>query len=76
MKCRVIEIKKFENVLLASDFDGTLKTDDGEIPRDVLEAIEYFEENGVQYVSFTYTMPSSAGENDTGVVFIKGTPNA
>ncbi len=46
MKCRVIEIKKFENVLLASDFDGTLKTDDGEIPRDVIEAIEYFEENG------------------------------
>ncbi len=39
-------MKKFEKVLLASDFDGTLKDDNGIITNDVLEAIKYFEDNG------------------------------
>lgn len=37
---------KFENVLLASDFDGTLKNDDGVITDDVKSAINYFISNG------------------------------
>lgn len=37
---------KFEKVLLASDFDGTLKTDDGIITDDVKSAIKFFMDNG------------------------------
>ena len=37
---------KFKNVLVASDFDGTLKNDDGIITPDVIEKIQYFIENG------------------------------
>ena len=35
---------KFNNVLLASDFDGTLKNDAGIITDDVKSAIKYFME--------------------------------
>lgn len=37
---------KFKNVIIASDFDGTLKNDNGEITPDVIEKIKYFMENG------------------------------
>lgn len=37
---------KFKNVLLASDFDGTLKNDSGVITPDVIEAIKYFIKEG------------------------------
>lgn len=37
---------KFNNVLLASDFDGTLKNDDGIITDDVKTSIKYFMKNG------------------------------
>lgn len=37
---------KFKNVLLVSDFDGTLKNDNGIIADDVISAIRYFIENG------------------------------
>lgn len=37
---------KFKNVLLASDFDGTLKNDDGIITPDVISAIKYFIKEG------------------------------
>lgn len=37
---------KFENVLIASDFDGTLKNDEGIITDDVKDAIHSFIENG------------------------------
>lgn len=37
---------KFKNVLLASDFDGTLKNDNGEITKKDIEAIKYFIEEG------------------------------
>ncbi len=37
---------KFKNVLLASDFDGTLKNDDGIITQDVIEKIKYFIKEG------------------------------
>lgn len=35
-------MKKFENVLIASDFDGTLKDDEGNISKEVRDAIAYF----------------------------------
>ena len=37
---------KFKNVLLASDFDGTLKNDEGIITPDVIEKIKYFISEG------------------------------
>ncbi|MGN0527225.1 MAG: Cof-type HAD-IIB family hydrolase [Acutalibacteraceae bacterium] len=37
---------KFKNVILASDFDGTLKNDDGIITDDVKDKIKYFMDNG------------------------------
>ena len=37
---------KFDKVLIASDFDGTLKNDDGVITSDVRDAIKYFIDNG------------------------------
>ena len=42
-------MKKFDKVLLASDFDGTLKDDNGVITKDVLDAVRYFQENGGFY---------------------------
>ncbi len=39
-------IVKFDKVLIASDFDGTLKNDDGIISTDVIEAIKYFMSEG------------------------------
>ncbi|MEI6577884.1 MAG: HAD-IIB family hydrolase [Eubacteriales bacterium] len=39
-------MKKFEKVLIASDFDGTLKTDDGIITKEVRDAIAYFISEG------------------------------
>ena len=42
---------KFKNVLIASDFDGTLKNDEGIITPDVIEKIQYFIENEVQVPS-------------------------
>ena len=35
-------MNKFDKVLIASDFDGTLKTDEGVITKEVREAIAYF----------------------------------
>lgn len=37
---------KFDKVLIASDFDGTLKNDDGKITDDVINAIRYFMSEG------------------------------
>ena len=44
---------KFKNVLLASDFDGTLKNDDGIITDDVKSAIRYFMDNGGKFTVCT-----------------------
>lgn len=44
---------KFKNVLLASDFDGTLKNDDGIITPDVINAIKYFIKNGGKFTVST-----------------------
>lgn len=44
---------KFQNVLLASDFDGTLKNDDGVITEDVKDAIKYFMREGGKFTVCT-----------------------
>ena len=44
---------KFQNVLLASDFDGTLKNDNGEITDDVKSAIKYYMNNGGKFTVCT-----------------------
>lgn len=40
---------KFDNVLLLSDFDGTLNDDSGHTPQSVLDAVTYFENNGGRF---------------------------
>lgn len=37
---------KFDGYLIASDFDGTLKNDNGEIDRCVIDAVRYFQSEG------------------------------
>ena len=44
---------KFDKVLLASDFDGTLNDDRGETPASVLDAIRYFTANGGLFTAST-----------------------
>ena len=44
---------KFENVLLASDFDGTLADSDGKIPENVISAIKYFMSEGGRFTVCT-----------------------
>ena len=40
---------KFKNVLLASDLDGTLRNDKGEMTDDVKSAIRYFISEGGKF---------------------------
>ena len=44
---------KFKNVLLASDFDGTLADSDGKIPESVISAIKYFMSEGGRFTVCT-----------------------
>lgn len=44
---------KFKNVLLASDFDGTLANSDGKIPENVISAIKYFMSEGGRFTVCT-----------------------
>ena len=44
---------KFQNVLIASDFDGTLKDDNGVITDDVKDAIKYFISRGGRFTVCT-----------------------
>lgn len=43
-------MKKFENILLCSDIDGTLTYEVGKISKENLDAIEYFTENGGRFI--------------------------
>lgn len=50
---------KFEGILLVSDFDGTIQPYGGEIPKNNLEAIHYFiEEGGLFTISTGRSQPS------------------
>lgn len=44
---------KFKNVLLASDFDGTLADCNGKIPESVISAIKYFMSEGGRFTVCT-----------------------
>ncbi len=44
---------KYKNVLIASDFDGTLKTDDGIITDEVKDTIKYFMSEGGKFTVCT-----------------------
>ena len=44
---------KFDRVLIATDFDGTLNDDRGETPQSNLDAIRYFTENGGLFTACT-----------------------
>lgn len=44
---------KFKNVLLASDFDGTLADSNGKIPENVISAIKYFMSEGGKFTVCT-----------------------
>ena len=46
-------MKKFDKVLLVSDFDGTLNDDRGQTPLSVLDAIRYFTDNGGLFTAGT-----------------------
>ena len=53
---------RFKNVLLASDFDGTLADSSGKIPDGVISAIKYFMSEGGRFTvctgikAFTFTV--------------------
>ena len=55
-------MKKFENVLICTDLDGTLLGSDNKISRENLEAIEYFKSEGGFFTFITGRMPSCAEE--------------
>ena len=46
-------MKKFDKVLLATDFDGTLNDDRGNTPQCVSDAVRYFTENGGTFTACT-----------------------
>ena len=52
---------KFDGVLLASDFDGTLCAKDGEIPEANLRALEYFRAEGGRFTAATGRTPVTFG---------------
>lgn len=44
---------KFENCLIASDYDGTFYADDGSVPQNNINAIRYFIDNGGRFTVST-----------------------
>ena len=42
---------KFDNILLCTDLDGTLRDSKGNIPKGNIEAINYFMENVMKYMA-------------------------
>ena len=50
-------MKKFENILLCTDLDGTLLRNDKTISRENLDAIEYFQSEGRYFTFITGRMP-------------------
>ena len=49
----LIYVKKFEGILITTDLDGTLLNDEHIIPKENLDAIEYFKENGGYFTFIT-----------------------
>ena len=57
-------MKKFQNIVLATDLDGTFLTKDPEGRRRNLEAIEYFKENGGHFTFATGRAPCNVTGED------------
>lgn len=55
-------MKKFEEILITTDLDGTLLRNDTSISRENLEAIEYFKENGGFFTIVTGRPPVIVGK--------------
>ena len=64
-------MKKFENILICTDLDGTLLKDDKSISRENLEAIEYFKSEGGYFTFITGRPPVSSVD-----IYQKIKPNA
>ncbi|MBQ7376366.1 MAG: HAD family phosphatase [Clostridia bacterium] len=64
-------MKKFENILICTDLDGTLLKDDKSISRENLEAIEYFKSEGGYFTFITGRPPVSSTD-----IYQKIKPNA
>ena len=50
-------MKKFSNILICTDLDGTLLDDEKKISKENIKAIEYFKENGGYFTFVTGRMP-------------------
>ena len=50
-------MKKFSNMLICTDLDGTLLDDEKKISKENIEAIEYFKDNGGYFTFVTGRMP-------------------
>lgn len=50
-------MKKFSNILICTDLDGTLLDDEKKISKENIEAIEYFKDNGGYFTFVTGRMP-------------------
>ena len=55
-------MKKFENILICTDLDGTLLNSNREISKENIDAIEYFKSEGGFFTFITGRMPSCAVE--------------
>lgn len=64
-------MKKFEGILICTDLDGTLLLDDGTIPQENLDAIEYFKSEGGLFTFITGRMPYFVSD-----IYEKISPNA
>jgi len=53
----VINVKKFEGIMICTDLDGTLLKNDKSISKENSEAIEYFKNNGGLFTFVTGRMP-------------------
>lgn len=51
-------MKKFEGIMICTDLDGTLLSDQCTISKDNLDAIEYFKANGGKFTFITGRVPS------------------
>ena len=64
-------MKKFEGILICTDLDDTLFTDDKKVSKQNLDAIEYFKAEGGLFTFITGRVPKTSIE-----IFKKVKPNA
>ena len=64
-------MKKFSNILICTDLDGTLLDDEKRISDENIKAIEYFKDNGGYFTFVTGRMPFFVKN-----IYVKIRPNA